>query len=75
VTTQGKGVEVAYMKPGEASLEPTVYALQDFVACIKNKKQPISNVETGRDGSIAIHMGNAAADTESVQIWKPEYSV
>jgi predicted dehydrogenase len=75
VTTQGKGVEVAFGKPGEESLEPTVYALQDFVTCIKTKKQPISNVETGRDGSIAIHMGNAAADTESVQVWKPEYSV
>lgn len=75
VTTQGKGMEVAYGKPGEESLEPTVYALQDFIKCIKDKKQPISNVETGRDGSIAIHMGNAAADTEAVQIWKPEYSV
>ncbi|WAC14582.1 Gfo/Idh/MocA family protein [Dyadobacter pollutisoli] len=75
VTTQGKGVEVAFGKPGEEGLEPTVYALQDFVTCIKTKKKPISNVETGRDGSIAIHMGNAAADTESVQIWKPEYSV
>jgi predicted dehydrogenase len=75
VTTQGQGVEVAFGKPGEESLEPTVYALLDFANCVKNKKQPVSNVETGRDGSIAIHMGNAAADTESVQIWKPEYSV
>ncbi|WP_138476680.1 Gfo/Idh/MocA family protein [Dyadobacter bucti] len=74
VTTQGQGVELKFGKPGEASLEPTVYALQDFVECIKSKKEPISNVETGRDGSIAIHMGNAAADTESVQVWKPEYS-
>jgi predicted dehydrogenase len=74
VTTQGQGVELKFGKPGEASLEPTVYALQDFVECIKSKKEPVSNVETGRDGSIAIHMGNAAADTESVQVWKPEYS-
>ncbi|WP_439583662.1 Gfo/Idh/MocA family protein [Dyadobacter bucti] len=74
VTTQGQGVELKFGKPGEASLEPTVYALQDFVECIKSKKEPISNVETGRDGSIAIHMGNAAADKESVQVWKPEYS-
>lgn len=74
VTTQGQGVELKFGKSGEESLEPTVYALQDFADCVRTKKQPISNVETGRDGSIAIHMGNAAADTESVQYWKPEYS-
>ncbi len=75
VTTQGKGVELKFGKPGEEKLEPTTHALQDFFSCIKTKKQPISNVETGRDGSIAIHLGNAAADTETVQFWKPEYSV
>lgn len=74
VTTQGKGVEVKFGKPGEEGLEPTVFALKDFADCVRNKKEPISNVETGRDGSIAIHMGNAAADTEQVQYWKPEYS-
>lgn len=74
VTTQGKGVEVKFGKPGEEQLEPTVFALKDFAECVRNKKEPVSNVETGRDGSIAIHMGNAAADTEKVQYWKPEYS-
>lgn len=74
VTTQGKGVEVKFGKPGEVDLEPTVFALKDFAECVRNKKEPVSNVETGRDGSIAIHMGNAAADTEKVQYWKPEYS-
>lgn len=74
VTTQGKGVELKFGKPGEEQLEPTVFALKDFAECVRTKKEPISNVETGRDGSIAIHMGNAAADTESVQHWKPEYS-
>ncbi|MDQ6480180.1 Gfo/Idh/MocA family oxidoreductase [Dyadobacter sp. LHD-138] len=75
LTTQGQGVELKFGKPGEAVPEPTITALQDFAHCIQTKKQPISNVETGRDGSIAIHMGNAAADTESVQLWKPAYSV
>lgn len=74
VTTQGTGVELKFGKPGEEQLEPTVFALKDFAECVRTKKQPMSNVETGRDGSIAIHMGNAAADTESVQYWKPEYS-
>jgi predicted dehydrogenase len=75
LTTQGQGVELAYGKPGQPEPEPTVSALKDFLTCIQTNKKPVSNVETGRDGSIAIHLGNAAADTETVQLWKPEYSV
>lgn len=74
-TTQGKGEEIVFEKPGERSLEPTTYALEDFAACIKEKRKPLSNVETGRDVTIAIHMGNKAAETEEVQTWKPEYSI
>jgi predicted dehydrogenase len=72
--TQGKGQEIIFDKPGERSLEPTTYALQDFASCIRDKRKPASNVETGRDVSIAIHMGNKAAETEKFQLWKPEYS-
>lgn len=74
-TTQGKGVEIIFDKPGEKSLEPTIYSLQDFGDCIREKRKPLSNVETGRDTSIAIHMGNKAANTETFQAWKPEYSI
>ena len=72
--TQGKGVEIPFLKPGMEDVEPTVFALNDFFDCIRNKKNPLSNVETARNASIAIHIGNAAADTEKLQIWKPEYS-
>lgn len=72
--TQGKPVEIPFLKPGEEDTEPTIFALNDFFDCIRNKKNPVSNVETARDASIAIHIGNAAADTEKLQVWKPEYS-
>ena len=72
-TTQGKPVEIIFKKPGEQDIEPTTFALQDFVQCINDNKRPASNVETARDTSIAIHMGNAAADTQTLQVWKPEY--
>jgi predicted dehydrogenase len=72
--TQGEPEEVIFSKPGEIVSEPTVNALQEFVDCIRTGRKPVSNVETGRDASIAIHMGNAAADTQSLQVWKPEYS-
>jgi len=73
--TQGKQAEVAYRKKGEDEIEPTVGALLDFVDCINKKKKPASNVETASDSSIAVHMGNMAADTESFQTWKTEYSI
>lgn len=37
-------------------------------------KNPDSNVNTGRDVAIAVHMGNQAAETEKTQFWKDEYS-
>ncbi|MNL65153.1 hypothetical protein D3C87_1894460 [compost metagenome] len=40
VTTQGKGNELTFEKPGEKSLEPTVYALKDFAKCILTKGSP-----------------------------------
>lgn len=73
--TQGEAVELVFEKPGQKEQEPTISALQDFIECIHTKRKPLSSVETGKDGSIAIHMGNAAADTETVQVWKPEYSI
>jgi len=74
-TTQGKGVEISYLEPGEKAKEPTQSALIDFASCIVNNRKPISNIDSARDVTIAIHMGNAAADTETIQRWKPEYSI
>jgi predicted dehydrogenase len=73
--THGKPVELVFLKPGEQDIEPTTNALLDFAECIQNNRKPVSNVETARDASIAVHLGNKAADTQTFQIWKPEYSV
>lgn len=73
-TTQGKPTEIAFKKPGEEDIEPTIFALTDFFECIRTNKKPVSNVATAGEASIAIHLGNVAMDTESLQTWKPEYS-
>jgi predicted dehydrogenase len=73
--TQGKAEELSFDEPGGLKLEPTTYCLQSFFDCIKNNTKPLSNVLTARDTSIAIHLGNKAADTEMMQNWKPEYSI
>jgi predicted dehydrogenase len=74
-TTQGQAEEVIFAPAGQKLPEPTANALQDFVDSINTGKKPLSNVDTARVTSIAIHIGNAAADTETFQTWKPEYSL
>ncbi|MGK2862732.1 MAG: Gfo/Idh/MocA family protein [Chitinophagaceae bacterium] len=73
--TQGKGMELIFDEPGREQTEPTTDSLIDFIDCIHNKRKPVSNVETARDASIAVHIGNAAADTQTFQLWKEEYSL
>lgn len=70
----GQGVPLVYEGYDKKRPDPTAYAFLSFVDCIKNGKKPGSNVFTGRDAAIAVHMGNAAADTGTMQLWKPEYS-
>ena len=72
--TQGKATPLEFESQDGADLDPTAYALLDFGDCIRNGKKPFSNVDTGRDVSIAVHMGNAAMREEKYQYWKPEYS-
>ncbi|SMD14310.1 Gfo/Idh/MocA family protein [Pedobacter nyackensis] len=69
----GQGVPVVFHSPDGKNLDPTAYAFMSFADCIRNGKKPGSNVLTGRDTAIAVHMGNAAADTGNMQFWKPEY--
>lgn len=73
-TTQGKPYELKFDEPDGTDLEPTTYCLQDFFNCIINNKKPVSNVETAKETSIAIHMGNKAADTGLLQSWESAYN-
>ena len=73
--TQGKPVEVVYADQGKEIPEPTVNALSEFLDCIRTGKKPLSNVETGKDSSIAVHLGNLAADTQSLQEWRESYNI
>jgi len=72
---KGQGMPIEYISQDGLNLDPTAYALLDFADCIRNNKKPFSNVETGRDAAIAVHMGNQTIDTGNVQFWKPEYSI
>ncbi|GEP94015.1 oxidoreductase [Chitinophaga cymbidii] len=69
--THGDGVLLAFQDDRK---DPTAHALLGFATSVQQRKQPASNVQTGRDAAIAVHMGNAAMETGQVQLWKPEYS-
>lgn len=73
--TQGEAMPIEFEHQDEHQLDPTAYALIDFGVCIRDKKTPFSNVETGRDVAVAVHMGNTAMLEEKYQYWKPEYSL
>lgn len=73
--TQGEKTEIPYLEPEQKMVEPTINALRNFSDSIIDNKQPLSNVETGRDSAIAICMGLNAMETERVQYWKPSYGL
>jgi len=70
-----KGTPVVFSSPNKESIDPTASALLDFAACIREKRQPFSNVYTGKDAAIAVHLGNQAIDRGSMQFWQPDYSM
>jgi len=74
VSPGGAGEPIVFQKDNP-ELDPTVYALRDFAECILTGKKPASNVRTGKDVAIAVHMGNKAAETETTQYWKSEYDI
>lgn len=75
VTKDSEVNELTYGDPSEKRQDPTVDALLDFSTCIREKKKPLSNIETAYDGAVAIQMGVLAADNQTIEVWKPEYSI
>lgn len=52
----------------------TWYAFQDFYECIRQKKQPASNVFTGATTACCVHLANEALYGHNIQSWKSEYN-
>lgn len=65
--TQGKPVPIYF---DDGGLDPTAHALNDFAANVKGNTNPFSNVETGKNAAIAVHMGIEAMDNGEVIHWK-----
>ena len=71
--TQGEAVPLKFEYQDSEKRDPTSYALLDFAQCIRENKKPFADVKAGKYGAIAVHMANAAMDTQTFQYWKNEY--
>lgn len=70
---KGEGTVISVDNQPKGDEQTSGIALRDFAECIRHRKQPISNVRTGRQSTIAVHMANAAMHKGTVEEWKPEY--
>lgn len=74
ITNWSQGDAVPLKFDNKGIKEPTVSALIDFAACIREGKKPASNATTGKLSAIGVHLANAAIESGNVQFWKPEYN-
>ena len=73
VWKKGEGTVIEVENQSTGDEQTSGIALRDFADCIRNKKKPLSNVQTGRQSTIAVHMGNMAMRQGTIEHWKPEY--
>jgi predicted dehydrogenase len=71
---EGKPVDIKVEHQPEGDEQTSALALLHFAECIRNRKIPISSVESGRRATVAVHMANRAMRNGSIETWKDEYS-
>lgn len=71
---KGEPIQITVRNNTIDDLETTRAMFLDFVEAVHNRKEPISNIDNGRNVSIAVDLAIKAMDTGNAQLWKPEYS-
>lgn len=59
----------------EPMKDGTWYALKEFYNSVRNNTLPVSNVITGGETAICVHLANEAIFSKSIQNWKDEYNL
>jgi len=70
----GKGVPIEVEGQAKDEGDNKIMAFAHFADCIYHNRTPNSNVESGRQSSITVHMADLAMRNGTVEQWKPEYS-
>lgn len=71
---QGKGTPITVDNQPTTDHETSGLAFSHFAECIRKNTTPLSNVETGRQAAVAVHMANIALQNNRTEYWKDEYS-
>lgn len=72
--TEGEGKALAFQFQDDQKRDPTAYALMDFADCIRNNRLPVSNVHSGREAAICVHLANKSIDNGQMEYWQSGYS-
>ena len=73
---KGAGEAEPSGRPATASDgEETQLHMQNFLDCVRSRKQPNATVEQGHYGAMACHMGNFAWKEKRVVPWREEWDV
>lgn len=71
---RGEAIPITVANNTNDDLETTRAMFLEFVDCVHQRTQPISNVNNGRDVAIAVDMANLAMQKQTMEYWKPEYT-
>ncbi len=55
--------------------ETSTLSLKHFAECVLAHKTPLSDVETGGTSANVVHMGNAAMQNGTVEVWDDKYKI
>jgi predicted dehydrogenase len=71
---QGKGIPITVNNQPTTDHTTSGLAFAKFAECIRKNKLPLSNVNTGLQAAVAVHMANKAMLANKTEYWKEEYS-
>jgi predicted dehydrogenase len=71
---RGEAIPIEVENNTKDDLETTRAMFLDFIDCIHNNKQPLTNIDNGRNAAIAVDMSLKAMRNGTIEYWKPEYN-
>lgn len=73
--TQPESIARSVIGPNEVHLYKSVEHHENFLDCVRSRKQPITNAEIGHRSSTVCHLGNIAMLTGDRLTWDPQKEV
>jgi predicted dehydrogenase len=68
-----EGVPIRVQQPATDDHLPTENAIKHFAQCIEKKELPLTNIETGYQAAISVHLANTAMQQNTIEYWNSSY--